>query len=64
MIEARFKACLLRETRLEIKGIRFADRSIPWLRSNSAMDYQKGEINIRNLLIEMEDLRSSAVISG
>ena len=45
---------------LEIKGIRFADRSIPWLKSRSSIDYQKGEITIRNLMMETEDLKSSA----
>ena len=45
---------------LEIKGIQFADRSIPWLKSRSSIDYQKGEITIKNPLIETEDLKSSA----
>ncbi len=44
----------------ELKGIKFADRSIPWLKSKSDMDYQKGEMFIRNLMIETEDLTSSA----
>jgi hypothetical protein len=45
---------------LEIKGVRFADRSIPWLKSRSTIDYQKGEMTIRNPLIETEDLKLSA----
>ena len=45
---------------LEIKGIRFADRSIPWLKIRSSIDYQKGEMTIRNPLIETEDLKLSA----
>ena len=44
----------------EIEGIRFADRSIPWLKSRSSIDYQKGEMTIRNPMIETEDLSSSA----
>ncbi len=45
---------------LEIKGIRFADRSISWLKSRSSIDYQKSVMSIQNLLIETEDLKSSA----
>jgi len=45
---------------LDIKGIRFADRSIPSLKSRLSIEYQKGEITIRNPIIETEDLKSSA----
>ena len=44
---------------LEIKEIRFADRFIPWLRSSFSVDYQKAEVNIKNLTIETEDVKSS-----
>jgi hypothetical protein len=49
-----------RKNLFEMKGLRFADRSIPRLKSRSSIDYQKGEVAIRNLMIEMEDLRLSA----
>jgi hypothetical protein len=44
----------------EIKGVRFDEHSIPWLKTNSNIEYQKGEITIRNFMIETEDLKSSA----
>jgi hypothetical protein len=44
----------------EIKGIEFADRFISWLKSRSIIDYQKGEVMMRNFMIETEDLKSSA----
>ncbi len=45
---------------LDIKGIRFAGHSIPSLKSRSSIDYRKGEMTLRGLLIETEDLKSSA----
>lgn len=45
---------------LEIKGLRFAGRFFPWVKSSSGIDYQRNEVNIRDLTIETEDTMSSA----
>jgi hypothetical protein len=45
---------------LEIKGVRFDDHSIPWLKTSSHIEYQKGEATIKNFMMETKDLKTSA----
>jgi hypothetical protein len=44
---------------LEMEGLRLAGHSFPRFKSGSNMDYHKDEINLRNLTVEMEGLKSS-----
>jgi hypothetical protein len=44
---------------LEINGLRLAGRFLQWFKSNSSIAYQKNEVNLRDLTIETEDMKSS-----
>lgn len=44
----------------EMEGLQLANHSFPWFKTGSNFDYNEGEMTLRNLTVEMEDLKSSA----
>lgn len=57
MIEGEFFSL---KNSLELKGLQYDGRTVPWLKSSFLINYRKDLVTINDLMIESEDVRSSA----